>query len=39
VDKVGIGVLSHAHGHSNVYCEVMQGFPDVDLVENWDDNV
>jgi predicted dehydrogenase len=39
VDKVGIGVLSHAHGHSNVYCEVMQRFPDVELVANWDDNV
>jgi predicted dehydrogenase len=39
VDKVGIGVLSHAHGHSNVYCEVMKDFPDVELVANWDDNV
>jgi predicted dehydrogenase len=39
VDKVRIGVLSHAHGHSNVYCEVMQDFPDVELVANWDDLV
>ena len=36
--KVGIGVLSHAHGHSNVYCEVMRGFDDVELVATWDDN-
>jgi predicted dehydrogenase len=39
MDKVRIGVLSHAHGHSNVYCEVMQGFDDVELVATWDDNV
>ena len=39
MDKVGIGVLSHAHGHSNVYCEVMQDFPDVELVATWDDDV
>ena len=38
MEKVKIGVLSHAHGHSNVYCEVMQDFPDVELVANWDDN-
>ena len=25
-DRVGIGVLSHAHGHSNVYCRIMQDF-------------
>lgn len=39
MDKVRIGVLSHAHGHANVYCRVMQGFADVDLVATWDDNV
>jgi predicted dehydrogenase len=37
--KVGIGILSHAHGHSNVYCEVMRDFDDVELVATWDDNV
>jgi len=37
--KVGIGILSHAHGHSNVYCDVMRGFDDVELVATWDDNV
>jgi predicted dehydrogenase len=38
IDKVGIGVLSFAHGHVNVYCQVMQGFPDVELVSAWDAN-
>ncbi|MEM7029645.1 MAG: Gfo/Idh/MocA family oxidoreductase [Chloroflexota bacterium] len=38
MDKVRIGVLSHAHGHANVYCKVMQEFDDVDLVATWDDN-
>ena len=38
MDKVRIGVLSHAHGHSNTYCRKMQGFDDVELVACWDDN-
>jgi len=38
MDKVRIGVLSHAHGHSNAYCRVMQDFDDVELVSCWDDN-
>jgi predicted dehydrogenase len=38
MDKIGIGVLSHAHGHINTYCGVMQGFVDVDLISCWDDN-
>ena len=37
-DKVGIGVLSFAHGHSGVYCSVMKDFPDVRLVAAWDAN-
>ena len=37
-DRVRIGILSHAHGHSNVYCRVMQGMDDVELVATWDDN-
>jgi predicted dehydrogenase len=37
-DKVGIGVLSFAHGHAGVYCQVMKDFPDVELVAAWDDN-
>lgn len=39
MDRVGIGILSHAHGHSNVYCQVMQNFPDVELIANWDEDV
>lgn len=38
MDKVRIGVLSHAHGHSNAYCRKMLEFDDVELVANWDDN-
>ena len=38
MDRVGIGILSHAHGHSNAYCRVMRHFDDVELVATWDDN-
>jgi predicted dehydrogenase len=38
-DRIGIGVLSHAHGHANTYCRVMQTFDDVELIATWDDNV
>ncbi len=38
MDRVRIGILSHAHGHSNIYCRQMQKFDDVDLVACWDDN-
>ena len=37
--KLGIGILSHAHGHANTYCQAMQDFDDVELVATWDDNV
>src|SRR3712207_5741521 len=37
-DKIGIGVISWAHGHSAAYCDIMQGFDDVRLVAAWDDN-
>lgn len=36
--KIGIGIISLAHGHAAVYCEQMQGFDDVSLVACWDDN-
>src|SRR5947207_5478157 len=36
--RIGIGVLSFAHGHAGSYCQVMQGFEDVRLVACWDDN-
>ena len=38
MDKVGIGIISHAHGHINTYCSVMQHYDDVNLVATWDDN-
>jgi predicted dehydrogenase len=38
MEQVGIGILSHAHGHINTYCGVMQGFDDVSLISCWDDN-
>jgi predicted dehydrogenase len=38
-DRIGIGILSHAHGHANTYCREMVGFDDVELVASWDDNV
>jgi predicted dehydrogenase len=37
-DKVGIGIISFAHGHANVYCQAMKEFDDVELVSAWDDN-
>lgn len=38
MDKVGVGVLSHAHGHASTYCHIMQNFDDVELVACWDDD-
>jgi predicted dehydrogenase len=38
MEKVGIGILSFAHGHAGVYCQVMRDFPDVELISAWDDN-
>jgi len=37
--KIGIGIISFAHGHANAYCNQMQTFEDVELVACWDDNV
>ena len=37
--KIGIGIISFAHGHANAYCNRMQTFDDVQLVACWDDNV
>jgi len=34
---VRLATLSHAHGHINTYCSVMQDFDDVELVAVWDD--
>ncbi len=37
--RIGIGIISFAHGHANAYCNKMQTFDDVKLVACWDDNV
>ena len=36
--KVGIGIISFAHGHINAYCNQLAGFDDAKLVICWDDN-
>jgi len=36
--KIGIGIISFAHGHANAYCNQMQSFDDVELIACWDDN-
>ena len=37
--KIGIGIISFAHGHANAYCNKMRGFDDVQLITCWDDNI
>lgn len=36
--KIGLGVISFAHGHANTYCERLATFDDVQLVACWDDD-
>ena len=36
--SIGIGTLSHAHGHTGMYLNVMQNFDDVELISVWDDD-
>ena len=38
MDRIGIGVLSFAHGHSVTYCTQWETFDDVRLVACWDDD-
>ncbi len=38
MERVGIGILSFAHGHVQAYCAKIQTFPDAHLVAAWDDN-
>ena len=38
MDRLGIGVLSFAHGHVQVYCSKIKTFPDAVLVAAWDDD-
>ena len=37
--KIGIGIISFAHGHANAYCNQMKTFDDVQLVACCDDSV
>lgn len=36
--KLGIGVISFAHGHAAIYCRRMLEYDDVELVAAWDDD-
>ena len=36
--RIGIGILSHAHGHVMAYSRVLQKMEGVELVAAWDDN-
>jgi predicted dehydrogenase len=38
VSKLGIGIISFAHGHVNVYAHQIRQFDDARLVAAWDDN-
>ncbi len=38
MDKLRIGVLSHAHGHVGMYCQVLRDCDDAAVVACWDDN-
>lgn len=36
--KIGIGIISFAHGHAGVYCQQLRAFDDATLVAAWDDD-
>jgi len=38
VSQIGIGILSFAHGHANIYCQQISRFDDAKLIAAWDDN-
>ncbi len=38
MSKIGIGVLSWAHGHVHAYANQIKGFDDAELVMCWDDD-
>lgn len=38
MSKLGIGIISFAHGHVNVYAHQIRQFDDARLVAAWDDN-
>ncbi len=37
-ERIGIGVISFAHGHANLYCERLATYDDVRLAACWDDD-
>ncbi len=37
-DKLRVGVLSHAHGHVGMYCQILRECDDAEVVACWDDN-
>lgn len=37
-EKLGIGIVSFAHGHVNAYAHRIQGFDDAQLIACWDDD-
>lgn len=36
--KIRLGIISFAHGHSNLYVEALRDFTDAQVVAAWDDN-
>jgi predicted dehydrogenase len=36
--RLGLGVISFAHGHANLYCDRLKTYDDVRLVACWDDD-
>ncbi|MCP4165873.1 MAG: Gfo/Idh/MocA family oxidoreductase [Chloroflexi bacterium] len=38
VARIGIGIISFAHGHAQAYCQRMLSYDDVKLVACWDDD-
>ncbi len=38
MERLHVGVLSHAHGHVGAYCQILRGFDDADVLACWDDN-
>lgn len=37
--RIGIGIVSWAHGHVNAYATMIRGFDDAELISCWDDDV
>ncbi|MBP95727.1 oxidoreductase [Candidatus Poribacteria bacterium] len=37
-EKIGVGIISFAHGHVNTYCSKLANFDDANIIICWDDN-